>query len=298
MDLELMFPSIISLRTANWEKRMKLLKNLLVLVIAYLVFIVISVIYIFLQYFVPHSFRIIPLASLQLNNHMSLIKLTSLQLNHHMSLIKLTLLQLHHHTSLIKLTSISSLYFTYSTCSKLITSPNPVTVIITLSHSRIPSSSLVTIHFQISSGFQLSYPTPTFVSPFHISVPTTVSNNAWDPSKVLLLFGDVESNPGPRPIDPNPVFCTICSSKINRGIQQETAPTFLVTDCNARCHQACNGLSINQTCHAKSCGRTITGKCPQHGTAIAEIIIPPPPVYEMSNRPSAVGKLCSVATLT
>ena len=128
-----------------------------------------------------------------------------------MSLIQLTLLQLHHHTSLIKLTSITLLYFNYSTCSKLITSPNSVTVIITLRHSCIPSCSLVTIHFQISSGFQFSYPKPTFVSPFHISVPTTVSNNAWDTSKSLLLSRDIEFNPGPPPIDPNPVFCTICS---------------------------------------------------------------------------------------
>ena len=154
----------------------------------------------------------------------------------------------------------------------------------------------MTIHFQASSDSQLSYPTPTFVSPFLISVVTTVSNNAWDPSKLLLLSGDVEINPGPRPVDPNPVFCTICSSKINRGIQHETAPTCSVTNCNARCHQACNGLSINQTRHAKSFGRKITWKCPQYGTGIAEIIIQPPPVYEMPNRPFATGKRCSVCT--
>ena len=99
------------------------------------------------------------------------------------------------------------------------------------------------------------------------------------------------------PDEPNlspPVFCTICSSKINQGIQQETAPTGSVTNCNARCHQACNGLSINQTRHAKSCGSNITWKCLQHGTGIAEIIIPPPPVYEMPDCPFAAGKLCSV----
>ena len=267
MDLELMFSSIISLRTANWEKRMKLFMDLLVLVIVYLVFIVIIVIYIFLQYslhisLLPHSARIIPLTTLQLHHHVSLIKRTSLKLHHHMSLIKLRLLQLHHHTSLIKLTSITSLYFNYSTCSKLITSLNSITAHITLRHSRIPSSSLVTIHFPIQSGFQLSYPTRTFVSQFHLFVLTAVSNNTWDPSKLLLLSADVEINPGPRPIDTNPVLCTICSSKINRGIQQETAPTCSVSNCNARCHQACNGLSINQAHHAKSCGRNIMWKCP------------------------------------
>ena len=195
MDLELIFSSIISLSTRNWEKRMKF-KDLLVLVIAYLVFIVITVMYIFLQYFVPRRFRIIPLATLQFHYHMSLIKLASLKLHHHVSLIKLTLLQLHHHTSLIKLTSITSLYFNYRTCSKLITSPNSITVLITR-HSRIPSPSLVTIRFHIPSGFQLSYPTPTFISPSHVPVLTMVSNNAWEPLKSLLLSGHVEINPGP-----------------------------------------------------------------------------------------------------
>ena len=185
MDLELMFSTIISLRTANWEKQMKLFMDLLVLVIVYLVFIVIIVIYIFLQYslhisLLPHSARIIPLTTLQLHHHASLIKLTSLKLHHHMSLIKLRLLQLHHHTSLIKLTSITSLYFNYSTCCKLSTSLNSITARITLRHSRIPSSSLVTIHFPIQSGFQLSYPTRTFVSQFHLFVLTAVSNNTWD----------------------------------------------------------------------------------------------------------------------
>ena len=149
MDLELMFPSIISLRTANWEKRMKLLKNLLVLVGAYLVSIVISVTYFSLQYFVPQNSRMVSLATLQLHHHMALLKLISIHLHHHIFLIKLSLLQLHHHMSLIKLMSIISIYFNYSTCSKLITSPKPITVIITLHHSHIPLSSLVTIHFQI-----------------------------------------------------------------------------------------------------------------------------------------------------
>ena len=152
----------------------------------------------------------------------------------------------------------------------------------------------MTIYLQIQSGFQLLYPAPTFVPPFHIFVPTSTLSNVWDTSKLLLLSGDVETNPGPRLTDTNPVFCTICSSKINRWIQQETAPTCSITNCNARCHQACNGLSNNQTHQAKSCGRSITWKCPQHGTGIAEIIIPPPPVYKLSNRSSAASKLCSV----
>ena len=54
------------------------------------------------------------------------------------------------------------------------------------------------------------------------------------------------------------------------------------------------GLSTNQTRHAKNCSRSITWKCPQHGTGIAEIIIPPPSVYELPSRPSAAGKPRSV----
>ena len=65
-------------------------------------------------------------------------------------------------------------------------------------------------------------------------------------------------------------------------------------NCSARCHQACNGLSTGQTRHAKDSGRSIIWKCPQHGSGITEVIIPPTPVYEQPNRPSAVGKSCSV----
>ena len=72
------------------------------------------------------------------------------------------------------------------------------------------------------------------------------------------------------------------------------APTCSNENCSARCHQACNGLSTGQTRHAKDSGRSIIWKCPQHGSGIAEVIIPPSPVYEQPNRPSAVGKSCSV----
>ena len=49
-----------------------------------------------------------------------------------------------------------------------------------------------------------------------------------------------------------------------------------------------------QTCHVKDSGHSITWKCPQHGTGITEIIMPPAPVYVRRNRPSDVGKYCSV----
>ena len=72
------------------------------------------------------------------------------------------------------------------------------------------------------------------------------------------------------------------------------APTCANKNCSARCHQACNGLSIGQTHHAKDSDCSITWKCPQHGSGIAEVIISPAPVYEQPNLPSAVGKSCSV----
>ena len=108
-------------------------------------------------------------------------------------------------------------------------------------------------------------------------------------------MSDVETNPGPRPIDQNTVFCSICSNKINRGIHQDIAHTCSDENCNARCHQACNCLSTNQIRHAKTCGRSVTWKCPQHGIGIAEIIIPSPPVYEPLSRPSPSRKSCSVS---
>ena len=121
-----------------------------------------------------------------------------------------------------------------------------------------------------------------------------IFNFIWNTSKLLLLSGDVKINPGPHPIDQNPVFCTICSRKINRGPQQDMAPICSNENCSAQCHQACNGLSTSQTRHAKDSGCSIIWKCPQHGSGIAEVIIPPSPVYEQPNRPSAVGKSCSV----
>ena len=100
---------------------------------------------------------------------------------------------------------------------------------------------------------QLLHSAPTFLSSFHKSVPISISNHSWDTSKLLLPSDDVETNSGS-----NPVFCSTCSSKINRGIQQNMAPTCSDTNCNGRCNQAWNGATTNETRHAKSCGRTIT----------------------------------------
>ena len=51
------------------------------------------------------------------------------------------------------------------------------------------------------------------------------------------------------------------------------APTCSDENCSARCHQPCNRLSISQTRHARDSGRSITWKCPQHGTGIAKILL-------------------------
>ena len=87
---------------------------------------------------------------------------------------------------------------------------------------------------------------------------------------------------------------SVPSAPIYRGPQQDMAPTCSNENSSARYHQACNGLSIGQTCDAKDSGCSIIWKCPQHGSGIAEVITPPAPVYEQPNRPSAVGKSCSV----
>ena len=212
-----MFPSIISLRTANLKKWTKLFTNLLALILAYSILILTSVTYIPLCIsFVlrEHYFSYISV----LHHHAHTISLTSLQLHHHTFLIKLTSLQLHHLTFLIKFTSITLLHHNYFTSTKLITSPNLITLytlIIALHHSRIPSISPVTIHLQVSSDTQLSHSTLTFVSSFCKYFLISVMNNIWDPSELLLLSGDVETNSGLQPIDKNPVFCSICSSKTN-----------------------------------------------------------------------------------
>ena len=152
--------------------------------------------------------------------------------------------------------------------------------ILTLHHSNIPSHYSAFIHLQTHSGFQLPHLPSTFVSLAHFCFCNYICN--------------VEINPGPRPIDQNPVFCSICSNKISQWVQQDMAPSCSDENCNARCHQACNGLSISQTCHVKNSGCTITWKCPQHGIGTADIAVSPAPVDELPNRPSAVGKSCSV----
>ena len=143
---------------------------------------------------------------------------------------------------LIKLINITSLHHNCYTCS-----------ISTLHYSSISHCSGST-HLLIPSDIQLLHLPFIFISFAQRFASYPISNYIWNTSKLLLLSGDVEINPGPRPIDQNPVFCTICSKKINRGLQQDMAPTCSNGNCSACCHQACNGLSIDQTCHAKDSG--------------------------------------------
>ena len=279
MDLELIFFSIIFLRTANWEKWTKFFKILLALVLAYQAFILIANSFTFLPHSEWNIFTFLPLK----NSSFFREHFFRFQLRHHNCLIKPTSLQLHHRTSLMKLTSIASLHHNYNTCSKL-----------TLHHSTLLSHSPVFIHLQIRSGFQLPHLSPVFVSAVYKYVPSSMSNYIWNTSKLLFLSDDVETNPGLRPINQDPAFISIYSNRINRRIQEDMAPKRSDKNCNAQCHQACNGLSTSQTRHAKNCGRSITWKCLQHGTGITKIVTSPPPIYEFPSRRSAVGKSCSV----
>ena len=167
-------------------------------------------------------------------------------LRHLSCLIKLTLLQLHHHTLLIKLTNAASLHhipYTYPLIKLThITSlhHNCYTRSISkLYHSNIISHCSGSTHL-IPSDFQLVELKFIFISLSQKFASCSIFNYMWNTSKLLLLSGDVDINPGPRPIDQNPVFCTICSRKINRGPQQDMAPTCSNENSSARCHQACN----------------------------------------------------------
>ena len=233
-------------------------------------------------------------------SHVLMEKILRSPLRHHSCLIMLTLLQLHHPTLLIKLTNAASLHHIPYTCPLIkltdITSlhHNCYTCSISkLHHSNIISHYSGSTHL-IPSDFQLLQLKFIFISFSQTFASYSIFNYIWNTSKLLLLSGDVEINPGPRPIDQNPVFCTICSRKINRGPQQDMAPTCSNKNCSAHDHQKPVTLYQCQTRHAKDSGRSIIWKCLQHGSGIAEVIIPSAPIYEQPNQPSAVGKSCSV----
>ena len=145
---------------------------------------------------------------LSITPHSGLIKLTLLQLHHRTSLIKLTNITSLHHIyytcSLIKLTNITSLHHNYYTCS-----------ILTLHYFNIVSHYSVSTHLQIPSDIQFLHLPSIFISLAQRCPSYSISNYIWNSLKLLLPSGNVKINPGLRPIDQNPVFCTICSKKIN-----------------------------------------------------------------------------------
>ena len=163
--------------------------------------------------------------------HVLMEKIFGSTLRHHSCLIKLPLLQLHHRTLLIKLTYIASLHKIPYTCPLI-----KLTIITSLRHychtcaiSNLHCSKIIPHCFgsthlippefhSIQLRFTLILFSETFAS-------YSIFNYIWNTSKMLLLSGDVEINPGLRLIDQNPVFCTICSRKTNRGPQQDMAPT-------------------------------------------------------------------------
>ena len=115
MDLELMFSSVISLCTTNWNEWTKFFTGLLALVLVYTVSILTVTSLTFFQWLERNTFTFLSLCI----SHVLMEKIFHFQLRHHTCLIKLTSLQLHHRTSLIKLKNITSLQHNYNTCSKL-----------------------------------------------------------------------------------------------------------------------------------------------------------------------------------
>ena len=278
LDLELKFSSIISLRTAKWNKWAESFTDLFALTLSstyslalfirwWLFCMDLSIgfiyfiwwLYLFalsmgislnvysihphsnLSQFFSHLRKEHLYISLNIHIPSSHGKNFRFPLRHHSYLIQLTLLQLHRHTSLIKLTNTTSLHHIPYTCS-LIKLTN-----ITSFHHNYYTRSILTLHYSNVISY-CSGSTDLLISSdihlLHLSsilllaqrcASYSISNYIWNTSKLLLLSGDVEINPVPRPIDQNPEFCTICSKKINRGPQQDMTPTCSGENCSARC---------------------------------------------------------------
>ena len=158
-------------------------------------------------------------------------------------------------------------------------------------HSSVISCTSIWQHMLPRTPLAISFFSPPG-SMYFISVSISTVN--WDFSKLFFLSADVESKTRPLPIDKNPVFCTICSSKFNRvsrkvwllrfqrqvAMQDVTKPAIV--------HQPIKLDTQNLVAFS------VTWNCSQHGTGIAKIAIPPLSVFELSNRTSAAGKLCWV----
>ena len=94
----------------------------------------------------------------------------------------------------------------------------------------------------------------------------------WNLTLLILQAGNIETNSGPRRIDPNHVLCAICSKKVNEGPNLKAAATCYDQYCKARCYLHCNSLIISKNWHAKTMEREIRWSCPPRGNGIAEII--------------------------
>ena len=216
---------IISLHIANKNKWTKCFADLLVLVLAYIIFIFTASSFTFLLIlFKPLEQNTFAILALYMD-HVHIANIFRFQLRHHTSFITLTLLQLHHRTSLIiimlttcdPLTPITRALLTFNTRAHYI---HDTFSKLPLFYSNIPFHSPVFVHLQIRPISQLPYLPLTFHSPPHQSDSSPISRYIWNTSSLLLLSNDVEINPGPRSIDQNPMFCCICSNKINRAFNR------------------------------------------------------------------------------
>ena len=68
----------------------------------------------------------------------------------------------------------------------------------------------------------------------------------WNLTSVILNVGDIETNPGPRRLDTNPVLCTICSKRINKVPNLKAAAICCDQYCKTRYYLHCNGLTLSQ----------------------------------------------------
>ena len=144
-------------------------------------------------------------------------------LRHHSCLIKLPLLQLHHHTLLIILTYVASLHNIPSTCPLI-----KLTIITSLRHyyytcaiSNLHCSNIIPHCFRSTHlippefhSIQLKFTLILFSQTF---ASYSIFNYIWSTSKLLLLSGDVEINPGQRSINKTQYSVSSVPEKLTEG---------------------------------------------------------------------------------
>ena len=102
----------------------------------------------------------------------------------------------------------------------------------------------------------------------------TLLNYIWNLMFLILQAGDIETNPAPQKSDSNPVLCSICFKRINKGPNLEAASTCYNQYCEAWNHIHRHGITLSQNRHAKTMGREIRWFYPQHGNGKVEISRP------------------------